>query len=70
VNEARQGHRARSEARQAGPQRTPDNEKNEVCGLRARAKELLADFAPLRKGGGEAAGIRYVAKTRKVLFRL
>jgi len=31
---------------------------------------LLADFAPPRKGGGEAAGIRYVAKTGKVLFRL
>ena len=44
----------------------PDNEKNQVCGLRARAKGLLADFAPPRKGGGEAAGIRYVAKTGKV----
>ena len=48
----------------------PDNEKNQVCGLRARAKGLLADFAPPRKGGGEAGGIRYVAKTGKVLFRL
>ena len=48
----------------------PDNEKNQVCGLRARAKGLLADFAPPRKGGGDAAGIRYVAKTGKVLFRL
>ncbi len=48
----------------------PDNEKNQVCGLRARAKGLLADFAPPRKGGGEAGGIRYVAKTGKVLFGL
>ena len=48
----------------------PDNEKNQVCGLRARAKGLLADFAPPRKGGGEAEGIRYVAETGKVLFGL
>ena len=47
-----------------------NNEKPQVCGLRAPAKGLLADFAPPRKGGGEAAGIRYVAKTGKVLFRL
>jgi hypothetical protein len=47
-----------------------NNEKPQVCGLRAPAKGLLADFAPPRKGGGEAAGIRYVAKTGKVLFGL
>ena len=47
-----------------------NNEKPQVCGLRAPAKGLLADFAPPRKGGGEAAGIRYVAKTGKVLVGL
>ena len=38
--------------------------------MRAPAKGLLADLRLRAKGEGEAAGIRYVAKTGKVLFGL
>ena len=48
----------------------PDNEKRQVSGLRARAKELLADSAPLREGGGRGRRYQVSAKTGKVLFRL
>ena len=47
-----------------------NNEKPQVSGLRTPAKGLLADLRLPAKGGGEAAGMRYVAKNPKVLFGL